>query len=102
MSQLHGALMTTQLPPTWEITSANGLGIGCSLIPTREPADWSWSISDSTQPTPLSNTKLKLSGVPLVMPGPHLAGSVQVVVPFGTTVQPWLASTVLALPGSYG
>src|SRR5260370_38314830 len=42
--------------------------------------------------------KWKLSGVPAVIPGPHLAASVQVVVPFGTTVQPWLVSRLLAWP----
>src|SRR5215472_18986642 len=36
------------------------------------------------------------------MPVPHLAGSVHVDVPFGTTFQPWLASRALALLGSYG
>ena len=37
-----------------------------------------------------------------MIPGPHLAGSVQVSVPFGTTVQPWLVSRLLALAGLYG
>ena len=37
-----------------------------------------------------------------MIPGPHLAGSAQVVTPFGATVQPWLASRLLALPGLYG
>src|SRR5258707_6626292 len=46
--------------------------------------------------------KLKLSGVPAVIPGPHLAASVQVVVPFGTVVQPWLVSRLLAWPGLNG
>src|ERR1700730_5188186 len=46
--------------------------------------------------------KSKLSGVPAVIPGPHLAASVQVVVPFGTTVQPWLVSRLLAWPGLNG
>ena len=43
--------------------------------------------------------KLKLSPVPAVIPEPHLDASEQVVTPFGLTVQPWLASRLLALPG---
>src|SRR5579872_4311134 len=46
--------------------------------------------------------KLKLSGVPLAIPAPHLDGSAQVVVPLDETLQPWLVSSDLALPGLYG
>ena len=33
----------------------------------------------------------------MAIPGPHLAGSVQLVLPPGTTVQPWPDSSALAL-----
>jgi len=43
--------------------------------------------------------KLKLSPLPLVMPGPHRLRLLHVLTPFGFTVQPWLVSRLLALPG---
>ena len=40
------------------------------------------------------------------MPAPHcpapVPGSAQLVMPFGTTFQPWLVSSSLALVGLYG
>ena len=70
-------------------------------MPTSEALDCSWVISDAIQSVPVAYGRLKheLPG-PWLMPGPHMAaGSVQVVVPFGTTFQPWLVSSALALAG---
>src|ERR1700735_4832831 len=68
-----------------------------SLIPTCAAFDCSSVISDASQLKPLAYGKLKLSALPWAIPGPHLAGSTQVVGPPGTTFQPWLVSSALAL-----
>jgi hypothetical protein len=44
---------------------------------------------------------LNCSPCPCLIPGPHLAGSVQVLTPFGVTFHPWLDSRLLALVGLY-
>src|ERR1700691_1833987 len=68
-----------------------------SLMPTCAAFDCSSAISDVSQLKPLAYGKLKTRVLPWAMPGPHLAGSVQVVLPPGTTVQPLPASSALAL-----
>src|SRR6201992_943091 len=100
MSQLHGIFPTTQLPPapTW----LAGLGSRFSLMPTCAAFDWSSVITDAIQAPPLAYGKLKLMVLPAGIPGPHLAGSTQVLTPPGMTFHPWLASRALALPGLYG
>src|ERR1700733_3717731 len=95
MSQLHGMWPTTQLPPA--PTSLAGFGSTFSLMPTCAAFDCSCVIIDVIQATPLAYGKTKLRGLPAVIPGPHLAGSAQVLVPPGTTFQPWLVSSALAL-----
>ncbi len=37
---------------------------------------------------------------PCLIPAPHRLGFVQVVVPFGTTFQPWLVSSCCAVDGA--
>src|SRR5215469_16908501 len=100
MSQLQGIFPATQLPPapTWPA----GFGSRFSLMPTPAAFDWSWSIIEAIQPTPLAYGKTKLRVLPAVIPGPHLAGSTQLLSPPGTTFQPWLVSRALALPRLYG
>src|SRR5580700_11785080 len=66
-------------------------------MPTCAAFDCRAAIADASQPRPVAYGKLKLRVLPLGIPGPHLAGSAQVVVPPGTTVQPWLDSSALAL-----
>src|SRR5271156_6355222 len=66
-------------------------------MPTCAAFDCRASIADASQPRPVAYGRLKLRALPLAIPGPHLAGSAQVVVPPGTTVQPWLDSSALAL-----
>ena len=66
-------------------------------MPTCAAFDCSWVIIDVIQATPLAYGKTKLSALPAAIPGPHLAGSTQVLVPPGTTFQPWLVSRALAL-----
>src|ERR1700733_9329256 len=95
MSQLHGIFPTTQLPPA--PTCAAGFGSRFSLMPTCAEFDCSWAIIDVIQETPLAYGKTKLRGLPAAIPGPHLAGSTQVLVPPGTTFQPWLVSRAFAL-----
>src|SRR5271165_3110085 len=102
MSQSHGILATTQLPAASAVTWLNGLGSRFSLIPSASALDCSWVISASVQADPVAYGKLKFSAVPAVIPGPHRLGVAQVVVPPGTTVQPWLVSRLLALAGLYG
>src|SRR6266568_4218818 len=101
-SQSHGIFATTQLPAAIAVTWSNGLGSRFSLIPIDAAFDCSCVISDVIHDTPVAYGKLKLSPVPFLIPGPHLAGSVQVLTPSGTTFQPWLASRFFALPGLYG
>src|SRR5208282_3202749 len=102
MSQLHGVFATTQLPPASATTWANGLGSRSSLIPTAVALDLSWVISASIHAVPDAYGRVKLSPCPFLIPGPHRPGSAQLDTPSGTTVQPWLASSDLALAGSYG
>src|SRR6185312_8631903 len=102
MSQLQDSLATTQLPAAMAVTWSNGLGCRFSLIPTDAALACSWVISEVIQPTPVAYGRLKLRPEPWLIPGPHLAGSVQVVTPFGTTFQPWLVSSFFALAGLYG
>src|ERR1700689_4655707 len=66
-------------------------------MPTCAAFDCRASIADASQPRPVAYGKLKLRALPLEIPGPHLAGSVQVVTPPGLTVQPLLDSSALAL-----
>src|ERR1700735_863361 len=94
MSQLHGMWPTTQLPPA--PTSLAGFGSTFSLMPTCAAFDCSCVIIDVIQATPLAYGKTKLRALPAAIPGPHLAGSTQVLVPPGTTFQPWLVSSALA------
>src|SRR5580658_6706312 len=100
MSQLHGIFPTTQLPPA--PTCAAGFGSRFSLMPTCAAFDCSWAIIDVIQETPLAYGKTKLRVLPAAIPGPHLAGSTQVLSPPGTTFQPWLVSRAFALAGLYG
>src|SRR5271169_5965972 len=71
-------------------------------MPIPEALDWSWVISCSIQLIPVEYGRLKESAWPCLIPGPHMAGLVQVVVPPATTVQPWLVSRPFALVGLYG
>src|ERR1700729_2395334 len=100
MSQVHGIFPTTQLPPapTW----AAGFGSRFSLMPSCAAFDWSWAIIAAIHWTPVAYGKLKLRVLPAAIPGPHLAGSTQLLTPPGTTFQPWLVSRLLALAGLYG
>jgi hypothetical protein len=66
-------------------------------MPACAAFDCSSLISDASQLSPLAYGKLKLRVLPWAIPGPHSAGSVQLVLPPGTTVQPWLDNSVLAL-----
>src|ERR1700685_2916918 len=99
MSQSQEMCATTQLPAAIAVTWSNGLGSRLSLMPTPEALDCSWVISCAIQSVPVAYGRVKESGWPCLMPAPHLAGSVQVVVPFGTTVQPLLVSRSFALVG---
>ena len=45
---------------------------------------------------------VKLSVLPAVIPAPHRLALLQVVVPPGAMVQPWLVSRLFALAGLYG
>src|SRR5215472_19103700 len=105
-SQSHGIFATLQLAAARAVTWANGLGARFSLIPIRAALDCSCAISASIQANPVAYGRLKLRAVPAVIPAPQYPGAVpgftQVVVPFGTTFQPLLASRSLALPGLYG
>src|SRR5215469_7104318 len=102
MSQLQEVCATTQLGAPMAVTWLNGLGSRFSLIPTSAAFDCSWLISESIQLTPVAYGKLNTSWWPLLIPGPQRLGSWQVVTPLGTTFQPWLASSALALSGLYG
>src|SRR5580658_3986605 len=106
MSQLHGSLATTQLPPAVEITWANGLGARFSLIPIDAAFDCSCVISETIQEVPVAYGRLKLIPCPLLIPAPHSPapepGLMQVLTPFGTTFQPLLVSSDLALLGLNG
>src|SRR5580693_905127 len=82
MSQLHGSFATTQLPATAP-RSLNGLGLRFSLIPTAAALDCSWVTSDWIHEVPLAYKKLKLSGCPFLIPGPHRLGLAQVDTPPG-------------------
>src|ERR1700689_623813 len=97
MSQSHDTLTATQLAAATEGTWLIGWGSMFSLMPTCAAFDCSSVISDASQLKPLAYGKLKLSVLPWAIPGPHLAGSTQVVGPPGTTFQPWLGSKALAL-----
>src|ERR1700683_3558254 len=97
MSQSHDTLTATQLAAATEVTWLIGWGSMLSLMPTCAAFDCSSVISDASELKPLPYGKLKLSVVPWATPGPHLAGSTQVVGPPGTTFQPWLVSSALAL-----
>src|ERR1700735_3117886 len=97
MSQLHGLLTSTKLAADTAVSWLIGSGCRFSLMPAWAAFDCSSVISDVSQDRPLAYWKLKLRVLPLAIPGPHLAGSVQLVVPPGATVQPWLVSSALAL-----
>ena len=97
MSQLHGVLTATQLAAATDVTWLIGSGCRFSLIPACAALDCSSAISDASQPRPLAYGKWKLRVLPWAIPGPHLAGSAQLVAPPGTTFQPWLDSSPLAL-----
>src|SRR3984885_15749083 len=97
MSQSHDSLATRQLVRSAWRTWLIGFGCRFSLMPICAALDCSCSIAELSQLRPLANAKLKLRVLPLAIPGPHLEGSVQVVVPPGATVQPWLDSSALAL-----
>src|ERR1700733_14890178 len=85
MSQSHDSLATRQLLRSAWRTWLIGFGCRFSLMPICAALDCSCSIAELSQLRPLAS------------PGPHLEGSVQVVVPPGATVQPWLDSSALAL-----
>src|ERR1700678_3656578 len=102
MSQLQEMCATTQLPAANAVTWLNGLGSRLSLMPAPAALDWSWVISCSIQVVPVAYGRVKESAWPCLMPAPHLVGSVQVVVPPATTVQPLLESSCFALVGLYG
>src|ERR1700722_3475936 len=99
MSQLHEILATTQLPAAIAVTWLNGLGSRLSLMPTCDALDWSWVISCAIPSVPVAYGRVKDSCWPCLMPAPHLAGSVQEVVPPATTFQPWLVSSCFAFVG---
>src|SRR5215472_19265619 len=102
MSQAHEVCATMQFGAATAVTWLNGFGVRLILMPSCEALDCSWVISDSIQEVPLAYGRLKTSACPFLTPAPHLAGSVQVVEPFGTTFQPWLVSRVFAWVGLYG
>src|SRR5215472_17413940 len=102
MSQLHGSLATLQFPAARAVTWLNGLGCRVILMPTSDALDCSWVISCSIHCVPVAYGRLNAIAWPDLIPAPHLAGSVQVVLPLGTTCQPWLVSRALAAEGSYG
>ena len=81
MSQSHGALITTQLPPATESTCASGRGSRLSLIPTAPALDASWVISAAIHAVPDAYGSVKLSPCPFLIPAPHRAGSAQVDTP---------------------
>src|ERR1700733_8493878 len=97
MSQSHDTLRAPQLAAATEVTWLSGWGSMFSLMPTCAALDCSSVISDASQVKPLAYGKLKTSVLPWAIPGPHLAGSTQVGAPPGTTFQPWLVSSALAL-----
>ena len=97
MSQLHGVLTATQLAAATEVTWLIGSGCRTSLMPACAAFNCSSLISDASQPRPLAYGKLKLRVFPGAIPGPHLAGSTQLVLPPGTAFQPWLDDSALAL-----
>src|SRR5580658_7687359 len=97
MSQLQESFPTTQLTTLVASTWVIGFGWRFSLMPTCAAFDCRSAISCASQPKPVAYEKLKLRVLPLAIPGPHLAGSTQVLVPPETTFQPWLASSALAL-----
>src|ERR1700731_2481946 len=66
-------------------------------MPACAAFDCRSAISDASQLKPLAYGRLKLRVLPWAIPGPHLAGSMQLVAPPGTTFQPWLDSRALAL-----
>src|SRR5579863_6028997 len=102
MSQAQEMCATTQLPPAIAVTWLNGLGSRFSLMPSELALDCSCVISEAIQSVPVAYGKLKVSAWPCFTPVPHSEGSVQVVLPFATTFQPWLVSRSLALVGLYG
>src|ERR1700722_13250109 len=102
MSQSQELWVTTQLPPPIPVTWLNGLGSRLSLMPSVLALDCSWVISEEIQSTPVAYGRLKVSAWPIFTPAPHSDGFVHVVLPFGTTFQPWLVSRSLALVGLYG
>src|ERR1700685_4058111 len=102
MSQLQEMCATTQLPAASAVAGLNGLGSRLSLMPAPAALDWSWVISCSIQVVPVAYGRVKESAWPCLTPAPHLAGSVQVVVPPGTTFQPFAVSSDFALVGLYG
>src|SRR5262249_17561248 len=102
MSQAQEMCATTQFPPAIAVTWLNGLGSRLILMPIVLAFDCSCVISDAIQSVPVAHGMVELSACPCLTPGPHSAGWTQVVVPLGTTCQPWLLSSSLALAGLYG
>src|SRR6185437_1422517 len=102
MSQAQEARSVTQLPPAMAVTWLNGMGSSLSTMPAALAPDRSRVISAATQPVPVAYGRVKLSACPGLIPGPHRAGTAQVVMPPGTTFQPWLASNCRAAAGLYG
>src|SRR5579871_6098980 len=102
MSQAQEMRATTQLPPAIAVTWLNGFGSRFSLMPMVLALDCSCVISDAIQSVPVAYGRLKLSAWPFFTPAPHSDGLAQVELPLGTTVQPWLVSSCLALAGLYG
>src|ERR1700735_1319442 len=88
---------TTQLARLVSVSWVMGWACRFTLTPPCAAFACGAAISDASQPMPEAYGKVKLSALPLAIPGPHLAGSAQVVTPPGFTVQPLLDSSALAL-----
>jgi hypothetical protein len=76
-----------------------------TLMPALDHADFSAVMTCAVASFPLSYCSSKFILVPAGIPAPHWLGPVpgdaQVLVPLGTTVQPWLFRRDAALLGLY-
>ncbi len=78
------------------ITVLNEAELSVMLNPAWDHDDFSVFMICSCDALPLAYCRLKANFAPSGMFAPHLDGSVQVVVPPGTTFHPWLSSRLLA------
>ena len=85
---------------------SNGAEDRLSWMPARENCDLRACISWLVTTAPLPNLRVKLRGVPALMPAPHwplpVPGLTQVLVPFGVTFQPLSVSSLTAVLGLNG